>query len=452
MILQDFLFISNKTNKKIAIYGDSILDEYHQVNVTRISPEFPIPIMLSEQINPFKIVLGGAANIAAQLVNFNVKIQLYSLIDQHFLDNACINTNNCVKIDKNISRKKRFYDKNFPICRWDIENENYGYTINQLNEILNKLFNQPVNADIIIFSDYNKGVFSSNFHEKLIKDNITIVDPKGKDIDKWIGCTVFKPNAHEALLFSGKKEWKDQCMYFKNRLKCNSVVITNEANGVRGLCENEYFEYIPVNIKNLPESVIGAGDNFVSFFSLSLANGFNIPQSAEIAFEIASLYVQKKHNEPIKQRQLYPNSKFILPEELVNRDYKLVMTNGCFDIIHSGHIEALKFAKSKGDKLVVAVNSDNSIKRLKGCNRPINDLQARMSVLEALEMVDYVVSFEEDTPYELINLIKPDVLVKSAEWQGKAVAGEDLVKEMIFAPHVENKSTTNIIEKIQSFL
>lgn len=183
--------------------------------------------------------------------------------------------------------------------------------------------------------------------------------------------------------------------------------------------------------------------------ALAVAHNFPVPQAAKIAYEAGSLFVQQVQRGPITPWQLQKKSKFIRSEDLKNRDYKLVFTNGCFDILHAGHLESLRFAKSKGDKLVVGVNSDASVSRLKGPKRPVVPLNERMEMLAALETVDYVISFDEDSPHELVKQIAPDVLIKGADWAHRPIAGSEFVKEVCFVPLVEDRLTTNIIEKIK---
>jgi D-beta-D-heptose 7-phosphate kinase / D-beta-D-heptose 1-phosphate adenosyltransferase len=461
-ILNEFLSANEKDRKRIIVAGDAMIDEYYYVSVKRMSPEFPIPVMLSESTSPNYSLPGGAANVAYQLRFFNVEARLCSLLDKDsfvvFHKKAGLNIDDCEFVATSygglIPKKRRFYNKDFPTYRWDIELPKFGLPPDKLAECLSKLF-KNTDADVAILSDYDKGVFSGNYHHKLLTSGITtIVDPKDKDIDKWVGCTVFKPNDAEAEYLSGQKDWKLQCDYFVKRLGCYAVVITQEGNGVVGFSHGQYFEYMPKNKVAKAESVIGAGDCFVSLLALALAHNFTVPQAAEIAFQAASLYVRRKHNEPITPRQLLckddPIQAKIAPlEEIKNAHGKMVFTNGVFDIMHNGHMETLKFAKSKGDSLVVAVNSDTSVNRLKP-GRPFMKLEERMKMLACLEMVDYVISFDEDTPLLLIEELKPDVLVKGGDYKTEDIAGSEIVKEVYIAPTIPDLSTTNLVKKIRA--
>jgi D-beta-D-heptose 7-phosphate kinase/D-beta-D-heptose 1-phosphate adenosyltransferase len=185
---------------------------------------------------------------------------------------------------------------------------------------------------------------------------------------------------------------------------------------------------------------------------MAMAHDFKISEVAEIAFEMGALYVQDKHNSPITNSKILNNfipeeAKYIFPN--LPRNYSLCFTNGCFDVLHRGHIETLKFAKSKADKLVVAVNTDDSVARLKP-GRPINNLANRMAVLASLDCVDYVVSFSEDTPYELIKCLKPDVLVKGEPYFINNIIGAELVNKVYIAPKFEDLSSTKTLKKIEA--
>jgi D-beta-D-heptose 7-phosphate kinase/D-beta-D-heptose 1-phosphate adenosyltransferase len=319
--------------------------------------------------------------------------------------------------------------------------------------------NLKENYDAVIFSDYNKGVFADNCHPRLERLNyITVVDPKiNTDIHRWVGCTVFKPNESEAKNLSGLSDWKEQADYFCNNLGCKSVVITQEGRGVVGRYNGDYFEYRPTK-KIILESPIGGGDTFVAFMAMSLAYGLTLPEAVEVAFNAGAVYVGKRHNEPITPYELLRyadpiKAKIVNPDFLaeVSRNEKLNMINGCWDSgLHLGHISCLSSAKELGGKLVVAVNGNESVKRLKGESRPILDVQERMMQVAALECVDFVVSFDEETPYELIKKVMPAAIVKASEYKIEDVVGRDLVP-VILVPYVDGYSTTKKLAKIRQY-
>lgn len=445
----------------IHIIGDSMLDEDHQVKVTRISPECPnVSVLLSEDNKPFRCYPGGAANVCYQLNNFNIVSRLFTFIDREafqVIRGYGIRYWGGVDLPQGYyaPRKKRFYDKGVQVgIRHDIEKYQYGLDETDLRLLQAELCKYwsafQVEPHAIIFSDYNKGLFDNEFQLSWFKTNaITVVDPKVAPIDKWRGCTIFKPNSKEAEALSGSKDWKQQCNFFQNKLGCKAVVITQEGNGVVGK-DGDYFEYRP-KFKIKPLDIIGAGDCFIGMLTLAIVHGFSTHEAAQIAFHGGLMYVQQKQRGMFGPWSFHSSGKILKNWNfLKDRNYKLVFTNGCFDLIHSGHLRTLEFAKSKGDKLILGVNSDDSIRRLKGVARPILPLSERMKLLAALECVDFVISFDEDTPQRLMEDLRPDVLVKGADWVGREVAGVDCVKEVCYAPLVEGHSTSDIINKIKS--
>jgi D-beta-D-heptose 7-phosphate kinase/D-beta-D-heptose 1-phosphate adenosyltransferase len=450
---------------KIAVIGDCMVDEYHQVQVNRISPEFPIPVMLSPDDKPHHVAPGGAANVAYQLRNFTADVKLCGLMDQKAA-NAYkargLNVGGSIIDDwLQVPRKKRLYHGDFPICRWDIESRDYGVPEEQFEYTLEAFADGAGNvfrdSDVVIFSDYNKGIFKKPWPFSLLLgcNCKTIVDPKSSDITKWSGCTVFKPNAVEARALSGMSDPESQCKYFRGKLGCQAVVITQGGDGVIAYNDGKMFNYKPKHVPTCAASVIGAGDCFVAILALCLGHDMCIEEAIEVAFEAGSLYVQNRHNQPIspyelRQRADPITAKIVNAWQIQDKDCKYVFTNGCFDILHAGHVATLQFAKSKGDRLIVGVNSDESVRRLKGPNRPVNKLADRMKALAAVEVVDYVVSFEDDTPLEVIKLMRPDVIVKGGDYSKDNIVGASLVKEVYTAPLLPGLSTTDIISKIKS--
>jgi D-beta-D-heptose 7-phosphate kinase/D-beta-D-heptose 1-phosphate adenosyltransferase len=462
-LIEKFIQESSRNKVRISIAGDIIIDEYYDVSATRISPEFPIPVMTSADSKPTVTMPGGAANVCHQFKHWNAEPLLYGLSDyeattslQKVLGSKA--TVNLAPMGHGqVPRKKRFYDGKHPSFRWDIEKPNFGVDPSILKGFrgtaTQRYFsNRP--PQVLILSDYNKGLFT-NDPCPFIRDKVTtIIDPKKGPLDKWRGCTIFKPNNVEAKELSGLSNWKDQCLYFFDHLGCDHVVITQGASGVVGMDRlGEGFEH--VSSYNLTaESVIGAGDCFIAFMAMAKALNFSLSDCALIAFTAGATYVQQERNKPITPYDLMKKvdpikAKYLLPSPGETQG-KLVFTNGCFDLLHVGHIETLMFAKSKGAKLVVGVNSDESIRRLKGDSRPIIGLKDRLEALAALQCVDYVASFDEDTPAKLIERLRPDVIVKGAQYEARDIVGFEMVGEVALAPMFEGVSTTKIVEKIRS--
>jgi len=451
-LLRRFLKRNRQQRLVVHCLGDAMVDEYFKVKVNRISPEFPMPIMSSQRAVPTTRP-GGAANVAHQFRHFNVDARLFCFWDAYaaavykehsLVVDSAWGTSCCLPV------KRRFLDGTTQITRHDIEMPLCGYTEQELDlnvrRFRNAIAGQP-KPDIAILSDYDKGFFSSdmNFLE-LYEGVTTIVDPKRGPLKKWKGCTIFKPNAKEATELSGSTNWREQSKIFQNALECEAVVITFGGEKVAGIWRDELFEYRPNRPVHV-ESVIGAGDCFAAFFALAIGYGFTVSEASEIAWNAGAVYVQRNMNRPIIPAEVSWDG-IVEPQDLSRRDFKLVFTNGCFDLLHEGHLSTLRFAKSKGDRLVVAVNTDASIKRLKGAGRPIKPLDQRMAVLAALEMVDFVVSFDEDTPRQVIEQICPDVLVKGSDWQTGTIVGADIVPEVYRAPVLEGLSTTRFVEQM----
>jgi D-beta-D-heptose 7-phosphate kinase/D-beta-D-heptose 1-phosphate adenosyltransferase len=443
----------NRSGKipKIAIMGDLMIDEYFEVEVNRISPEAPVPVLYSQNEEPTDFKPGGASNVAYQLKNWNVECDLYGIIDskakQKFSDFG-LNIKGPICDEFPIPRKKRFYQVQ-SLMRWDIEPLKVQYGASLLNSLLDEF--KKSDYDVVILSDYDKGLFELEFTKELIRHCnkngiITIVDPKNEPIRKWIGCTIFKPNEGEAKKFCGGQSY---CVVeeLKNKLACK-VVVTKGGEGAVGYdesmfeikCENT------VSSNNAIYGYSGAGDCFVATLALAYAHKFNLQEASQIAWQAGASYVKTNHNEPVKPLDL-ADSKFIHPDDLKDRDFKLVVTNGCFDILHVGHLKTFKEAKKYGDKLAVLINSDESIKELKGESRPINKLEYRKEMLASLECVDFVIDFSEKSPYNLIKNIRPNVLVKGGDYTVDQIRSSELVEETIIVPLVEGLSTTEIIRK-----
>lgn len=459
-VIARFLAANRKKHLTIHCLGDAMVDEYFDVEVNRISPEFPMPIMSSVSSDPIRRP-GGVANVAYQLRHFNVYSCLLSFYDEYasrvycdcmlnHLPGTCFGR-------ATLPIKRRYIDSGIQVVRHDIELPLCGLTADQIDEYhqgFDKELHRPQadlvspleKVDVAVLSDYDKGFFSgAKNYLDIYKGVKTIVDPKRGPLEKWKGCTIFKPNCKEAQALSGLSNWREQCLLFQEKLGCEAVVITHGGEKVVGIWRNEFFSYRPPKHVHV-ESVVGAGDCFCAIFAMAIGHEFTIPEAAEIAWNAGAIYVQNRMNRPITPAELSSDG-IVEPEDLTHRDFKLVFTNGCFDLLHEGHLQLLEFAKSKGDRLVVAINSDDSVRRLKGPTRPIKPLEQRMMVMASLKPVDFVVYFDEDTPLEVIQKIKPDVLVKGQDWKAENIVGADIVPELFRAPIVEGLSTTSMLQR-----
>jgi len=460
--ISDLINKNHQKRVRIAVFGDAVIDEYYKVKVKRISPESPVPVMLSEHDQPSYVIPGGAGNAAAQLKHWNVDCTLFSLMsstDEAVYERCGITLPKYLGLDAPLSarvpRKRRFQDGQ-NLIRWDVEEPEYGEEMAANLDMLRLCFEHYLRDeggfDAVIFADYDKGTFKDS---KKTQDLInlcrtygvpTIVDPKDEPIEKWIGCTYFKPNSTEAEKFTGSHNDRNQALKLYERLKSN-IVITRGGQGVSFV--NGDYGTIESNKEVVVRNFSGAGDCFAAFFALAIAHKFSFPHAIDLAYAAGRIYVQREHNKPLIPLDLYDN-KFVHEQDLKNRDFKLVVTNGCYDLtIHAGHISTFEFAKTKGDKLVVLINSDESIKKIKGEERPIIPLEQRMKMVAALECVDYVLPFHETSPVNTIKQIAPDAIVKGEDWKEKGIRGAEYVKEVYFAPLVPGISTTNLIKKIK---
>lgn len=437
---------------RVAVVGDAMIDEYYQVEADKVSPEFPIPVLKSEDGEPHAVRPGGAANICSQLKRFNVDVSLFALTNER-LKHALkgVNMEGCIS-SRSVPVKKRYYSGDFPLCRIDQEKSCYGLDRQNLLLLQSSIFSKLSASgpyDVVVMSDYDKGMFRGLPEPvSMVGDVITVVDPKKAPLKRWKGCSIIKPNAKEAREMTGLSEWRDQCSAIIDETGCQAVVITNGGDGIVGNVQGSLFEYRP-EFSVPARSVVGAGDCFVAFLAMCMCHSIDIRRAASIAFEACSLYVQQPYNLPVRPYQLYPD-KFVDPRDLADRDFSLAFTNGCFDILHPGHVELLNQAKGSADMLAVALNSDESVKRLNKGHPLVNGIEHRKTMLAALGCVDFVLEFDEDTPYELIKRIRPDVLVKGADWPDPV--GSDLVSEVVSVPLVEGHSTSESIKKIAGLM
>lgn len=470
------LIIKNKERRlRIVVIGDCMIDDYKYGHVDRVSPEFPVPILTSGKDNAEQCP-GGAGNVCHQMRHFNVDVFLIGFLDaaaSNLYETYQFDISSCVGLVTGVvPRKVRFYDGDFPLHRWDIEQPGYGEDGEILAWMQNMAFynfKDLVSSgliDAVILSDYNKGFWTDDLAQKIIrlcndKHIISVVDPK-KSLKRWQGCTIFKPNAGEAEKLSGLVDTDQEIDFLQEALDCRGVVITQGGHGVVGKHHFDHFAHWSTRSLSSKEvnSVIGAGDCFAAVMTISLAHGFDLKQSCAFAFEAGVQYVKARHNQPITLHDIHSRidetcAKLVDLEELVYlkkniyADDKFVFTNGCFDILHLGHLNTLKFAKSQGDKLVVGVNSDESVRALKGDGRPIHTFRERAAMLAALEFVDFVVQFEEPTPEQVIKVLEPRYLVKGGDYSREEVVGAEYVKEVLIAPTLPGYSTTSFLQKLR---
>ena len=474
--------INNSTNKNILIIGDMMLDEYIFGSVSRISPEAPVPVLKEDRV---EWCLGGAANVALNCKNIGCNVNLVGIInDADFagtklssmlLENG-ISSSNLIKSEQRITTcKKRALCGGHQLLRIDNESE-HGLTDKELLLITEKVRSLIVPNSIILISDYAKGVISKELVTviSIIARNNNckiVVDPKGKNFEKYIGTNYIKPNYKEFLLMLDVYGLdKNNLISYNAKILCeklslDGLIITLGEKGIHYISKNEDI-FVPA-LKKEVYDLTGAGDTVLAFLALGLVSKLSMKQCLEIANVAAGVAVSHLKTyavslDELLDRNIYSSEKIfdnwinlkIELDWLKAQNKKIVFTNGCFDLLHSGHIFLLNEAKKLGDLLAVAINTDESVKRYKGNSRPINTLRERMNVMASLGIVDFVVSFDQDTPKELIEYLSPDVLVKGGDYQEEKVAGADFVKKsggkVAIIEYQVGLSTTNIVKKISA--
>lgn len=473
--------VKNIRSKSILVIGDVMLDVYYKGNVSRISPEAPVPVFNQENITN---VLGGAANVASNLAAAGQKVSLMSIVGNDDNGNVILRLIEEGNIDGSLlyltnrktTTKTRFLaTNNQQVMRLDNEDRtpiDYGLCTSLLDIFATRI----KEYDIVIISDYMKGLLTFDLTQGIIrlckKHNIpVIIDVKDTVVSKYYGATLLKPNQKELHDLTGcPVDNEEQICEAANKLRkmCNvkHVLCTCGAKGMI-LISDAAEPYILKAESREVFDVSGAGDTTIAYLSIGWANRLPLNESIQLANIAAGIQVGKVGTSSVSlleiDNYLQEKEGSSLSDKIISKDNlssfrnnhegkKIVFTNGCFDILHIGHKRYLEAASKLGDLLVVGVNSDASVKRLKGDDRPINNEKDRVELLSAFGFIDYLVLFEEDTPYELIKTILPDVLVKGGDYKPENVVGKDIVEsrggKLVLIDYVEGKSTSNIIKII----
>ena len=471
----------NLKNKKpnVLVVGDLILDEYLWGDCNRISPEAPVQIIKVHSENQ---VLGGAGNVVHNLKTLGANVDIISVLGE------CSSSRQLKKLLRKISvdasylisekgrissRKSRIIAANQQVVRYDRENSND--ISNESQKLIVSTFKKIVSKyDVVLISDYGKGLLTKKVTENLIqisnKNNKKIlVDPKGQDYSKYKGSYLLTPNIKEASEATNIRIIDNDSLLLaisKLKLDCSLdfSLITLSEKGV-AVYDKELNIY-PTTSREVFD-VTGAGDTVLASLGFALGCKLNIDRAVEFSNLAAGIAVGKIGSSTVTLNEIIEyestlnkssssgcikSQKEILgiTENLKAKDKKIVFTNGCFDLVHAGHVQYLEDAKSLGDILIVGLNSDKSVRKLKGNGRPINTHDDRALILAALEVVDYVVIFNEENPYELIKAIRPNILVKGADYEGKEIIGADMVDELVLVEFITGKSSTETIKRINS--
>ncbi|MEE3744963.1 D-glycero-beta-D-manno-heptose-7-phosphate kinase [Campylobacter porcelli] len=456
---------------RVLVVGDLMIDHYIWGSCDRISPEAPVQVV---NIKNETKRLGGCGNVVSNLIALGADVGVVSVVGDDELGSEILKLlkDRGAKIElviaqkgRKSSQKSRIMVSHQQVLRLDTESVS---DIDCADEIIGKFQSILENYDIVLLSDYGKGVLNYYLTKQIITiakktSKMVLVDPKGKDYSKYKGATLLTPNkkeASEALGFvidsDEKLELALKSMKMNYELKYSLITLSED--GI-GLLDDEVKKF-PALAKEVFD-VTGAGDSVLATLGYCLASKMSIEEAIANANLAAAVVVGKvgsadaswKEIESLKSKKIGFERKIVKLDELLKIDRSgksLVFTNGCFDILHFGHISYLQKAKMLGDILVIGLNSDSSVRALKGDDRPVNIELDRAAMLCAMEFVDFVVIFDDDTPYELIKAISPDVLVKGADYEGKVVVGSQFAKRVELIEFVEGKSTTKIIEKIRN--
>lgn len=461
---------------KIIVVGDLILDKYWIGDVSRISPEAPVPILKIKNID---YRAGGAANVANNIASLDGQILLFGIIGDDEAGRQLFklidkkNIKKFINIKKNIKTivKLRLQSNNHQLLRADFESDGASY--NSIH--INKQFLSSIKKnDLVILSDYGKGTLS-NVSEIIKFTNsfkkISIVDPKGNCFSKYKGATIITPNLIEFEAVVGKCknniDIETKGKKLAETLNFNYVIVTKGREGLTVIPQQGKSVSFSANTKEVFD-VTGAGDTVIGTLGFFLALELDIFQSVKLANTAAGLVVGKSGTAVVSILELERYFFKDTSENNVNYDKKkietkikyykdlkkrIVFTNGCFDIIHPGHLHLLNKAKKLGDVLIVGINDDNSIKKIKGSSRPINKLQDRVNMLYNLKSVDLVIPFKESTPLNLIKAISPDVLVKGGDYKKEEISGKNIVEKkggkVVVIPFLKGFSSTEIINSIK---
>ncbi len=457
-----------QSKPRILVIGDIMLDQYVSGKVTRISPEAPVPVV---KVDKEWSTLGGAGNVAANAAALGGRPILFGLIGNDEagrivleackkagIETAIVRGNQPTIVKTRVVSGQQIvrFDREAPIL-WSTE---------QFNRFTSELENQVVSCEVILLSDYAKGTLSDEVL-KLIFDMASkhgkrvLVDPKRADWTAYSGAFVITPNLVELEMTEAGKGIQNEdnqvvavCNSLRSEYGIENIVATRSSYGMTVVSENRILN-IPTRALEVYD-VSGAGDTVLAAFGVSVAEGKTVAESAFVANAAAGIVVSKLGTAIVHRSELESflkgGSKLISREGIDsfkarNETRKIVFTNGCFDVLHQGHRKLLQEARELGDMLVVGLNSDDSIKRLKGAERPVNSVSQRIEALAALPSIDAVIIFEDDTPYELLQELRPNILVKGGDYKPEEIVGRELVDEVVVISLVEGVSTTDLLKQ-----
>lgn len=474
--------LNPKQRIRVLVVGDLILDQYIWGSVERVSPEAPVQVLEARSEN---FILGGAANVANNLIALGCDVQIAGVIGNDFKGSKLIKVlqeeNICcdgvqVSDNRQTTNKIRVIAQSQQILRIDKEDKRY-LSKKEEQGLIDYLISSIPKVDGVICSDYLKGVLTDRILETTItlsktNNKLVFVDPKGRDYSKYKGANILTPNEHELELVypdnsKGNYNIIKAAEKLMKQVQLDSLLVTR---GKEGMCLFEK-DKDPVHIFTEAKEVFdvtGAGDTVIATFAMAVLSKLNFADAAKIANVAAGVVVGKVgtafiHKEDLKaileenvlrsaQNILFLNELKQIISQAKSYKKSIVFTNGCFDIIHGGHIEYLREASKLGDILIVGLNSDSSVRKLKGEGRPIKSEDERANILAALKYVDYITIFSDETPEALIKELKPDIIVKGNDYTIDQVVGRDIVEgyggRVELIPIVQGLSTSALVNNI----
>lgn len=460
----------------VLVIGDVMLDRYWHGGTTRISPEAPVPVVKVGQVEDRP---GGAANVALNIAALGAGASLIGVIGEDEAGQVLQNRLKAagIRADLQMSNarptitKLRVVSRHQQLLRMDFEEV---FLQEDSDQFLQKARILMPYMDALVLSDYAKGslLMAPALIELARQFSVPVlVDPKGHDFSRYRGATLLTPNYVEFESVVGhcatEQEVVERGAALATELDIQGILVTRGEQGMTLLRPGQSELHLPARAREVFD-VTGAGDTVISVLAASMASGQSIPEAMALANLAAGIVVAKQgtatvnapelrravQTEQGSERGVVTEAQLLVAiEDAWASGERIVFTNGCFDIIHAGHVGYLEEARLLGDRLIVAVNSDASIRRLKGEGRPINPVDRRMAVLAGLESVDWVLSFDDDTPERLLQSIRPDILVKGGDYREDQVVGGDIVKarggQVKVLGFVESCSTTAIVNKIR---
>ena len=475
--------ISKFDQCRLLVIGDLMLDEYLWGEVDRISPEAPVQVVAIQKED---FTLGGAGNVVNNAVALGAKVSITGVIGTGRNGQLLLERFNKLGVDTSLiiqepdratTQKTRIIAANQHVLRIDRETKQdiSGPTLEKMIRLIE---DKMPDIDVVLISDYGKGLITKNLLSKVIAsakkhEKMIIVDPKGLDFSKYSGVSLLTPNKKEAALASGV-EINDESSLEKaannilENISLDNLLITCGKDGMVLFEKNK----TPFRVRAKSRQVFdvsGAGDTVLAVFGLAVASGASIHNSVALANTAAGIVVGKVGTATVSKQELASALKSddtglpakykdlselpALVKDLKKKGQQLVLTNGCFDLLHAGHIMLFSASKQMGDILIVAIDDDESVKALKGSGRPVLHAKERVRILSAIDAVDYVVVFSSQELIKLIDIIQPDVLTKGSNYTTTQVFGREHVEalggKVVLVPVTENISSTRIIDTIK---